>query len=150
MSSEVTSTARRVIAPSRGLPQTIIRYMTIVLIFWLIIPTDEAEAAFLDWWSNTARIADRSQLIGEYLSKPTEIPLSFPVDDPPWATIDCRPYVNVALWRDANAFYDQIKDKMSTEKKDFEVILRKRVVVDPAASRRGQFAFPGPLANEVN
>jgi len=116
--------------------------MVIILVFWQIKPTEEAVAAFLDWWRTKAIVKDRSGLIGEYLSQPSEGMALFEVDDPPWSEVECHPFVNVGLWKDAESFHEQIRDYMTVVRQPFEAVLRKRVCVDPVASRMGSWPLP--------
>lgn len=76
----------------------------IVLVEWRIKKGREQE--FLDYWSTRATIADRSGLIGEFLSR-VEDPEKFPWMqwrlDPSWTT-----FVNVGFWRTSSDFQQQI------------------------------------------
>ena len=81
--------------------------MVVVLIHWRIKPTEEAEAAFSDFWKNEAKIDDKSSLAAEFLSAPVparEVP--FRVDDLTLGhgVLDCKHFVNVGIWETWDAF----------------------------------------------
>lgn len=125
--------------------------MIIVLVFWQIHDNDEAITSFRKWWSESAAIEDRSGLVGEYLCDAADVHVSFQVaDQPPWVTTDAptRPFVNVAIWKDVDSFYEQVGQYMG-QTQPFEVVPRQRVVVNHVASRRGAWGFPGVLNDEV-
>src|SRR5205809_96814 len=42
----------------------------IAIILWKVLPGDENQRAFLDFWAQTLELSDRSRLAGEYLSHP--------------------------------------------------------------------------------
>jgi hypothetical protein len=57
----------------------------------------------------------------------------------------CQLYVNIGLWDDLAAFEHEIGQyipKTPEEKKDFEIQVRQRIVLDPVAWRRGYSDLP--------
>ena len=87
-------------APSPRLPP-----LRIVVVHWKIRLGREAE--FLDYWKTRSVIANRSGLVSEYLSSVAER------DRVPWITLqglssEYTSYFNVGIWRDLDAFQDQI------------------------------------------
>ena len=114
--------------------------MRIVLVEWRI--TKGQESLFLDYWSRRETIDDRSGLIGEFLSH---------VEDPgkfPWVTCELSPdwtcFVNVGLWRDADAFQAQIGCRLNDKrpKLPFEYERRRRTFLGPQRWRFGDTAIP--------
>jgi hypothetical protein len=107
----------------------------IVLVEWRIKKGREDE--FLDYWSTRATIADRSGLIGEFLSR-VEDRKQFPWMvwglDRRWTT-----FVNVGFWRDGADFQQQIGRFIDNSKPPlaFEAQRRRRVLVAPERWRMG-------------
>ena len=121
--------------------------MVVVLIHWRIKPTDEAEAAFFEYWTNDATINDKSSLAAEFLSAPMlarDVP--FRVDDLTLGPgiLDCRHFVNVGIWETWEAFYDQVGKNMGDDApvKPFEADRRTRTVLRPRESRVGSWPLP--------
>ncbi len=114
--------------------------MRIVLVEWRIIKGQEN--LFLDYWSRRETITDRSGLIGEFLSR-GEDPGQFP-----WITCELSPnwtsFVNVGLWRDAEAFQDQIGWRLDDTRPimPFEYERRRRTFLGPQRWRFGGTAIP--------
>jgi hypothetical protein len=111
----------------------------IVLVEWRIKKGREQE--FLDYWSTRATIADRSGLIGEFLSR---------VEDRkqyPWMVWDLdrrwTTYVNVGFWRNGADFQEQIGRFIDNSKppQAFEAQKRRRVFVVPERWRIGEAPF---------
>lgn len=111
----------------------------IVLVEWRIKKGREDE--FLEYWSTRATIADRSGLIGEFLSR---------VEDRkqyPWMVwnLDRRwtTFVNVGFWRDGADFQEQIGRFIDNSKppQAFEATKRRRVFIAPERWRIGQAPF---------
>lgn len=121
--------------------------MIIVLIHWRIKPTDEAVAAFYDYWKNKAKIKDKSGLTGEFLSAPLPArQFPFRVDDLALGPglLDCRHFINVGIWKDWEAFFEQVGQYMNDDKplQDFEADRRTRTILEPQQWRMGQFDLP--------
>jgi len=121
--------------------------LVIVLIHWRIKPTAEAEAAFFDFWTKTAKIENKEGLAGEFLSAP--LPANqFPyrVDDLSIGSgdLDCKHYINVGFWKDSDSFHAEVGKYMSDDKplKPFEADHRTRTVLEPRQWRMGDFALP--------
>ena len=116
--------------------------MRIVLVEWRIIKGQEN--LFLDYWSRRETIDDRSGLIGEFLSRVEDR------KDFPWMTCELSPdwtcFVNVGLWRDADAFQAQIGWRLNDKrpKMSFEHERRRRTFLGPQRWRFG--ATPIPVA----
>ncbi len=114
--------------------------MRIVLVEWRIIKGQENH--FLDYWSRREVIDDRSGLIGEFLSR-VEDPATFS-----WMTCELSPdwtcFVNVGLWRDADAFQAQIGWRLDDNrpKMAFEYERRRRTFLGPQRWRFGGTEFP--------
>ena len=121
--------------------------MVVVLIHWRIKPTEEAEAAFSDFWKNEAKIDDKSSLAAEFLSAPVparEVP--FRVDDLTLGhgVLDCKHFVNVGIWETWDAFYEQVGKYMGDDApmKPFEADRRTRTVLRLRQSRVGSWSLP--------
>lgn len=111
----------------------------IVLVEWRIKKGREEE--FLEYWSTRATIADRSGLIGEFLSR---------VEDRkqyPWMVWDLdrrwTTFVNVGFWRDGADFQEQIGRFIDNSKppQAFEAAKRRRVFIAPERWRIGEAPF---------
>jgi hypothetical protein len=107
----------------------------IVLVEWRIKKGREDE--FLEYWSKRATIADRSGLIGEFLSR-VEDRKQFPWMvwdlDRRWTT-----FVNVGFWNKGADFQEQVGKFIDTSKPPlaFEAQRRRRVFVAPERWRIG-------------
>ena len=114
--------------------------MRIVLVEWRIAKGQES--LFLDYWSRRETIDDRSGLIGEFLSR-VEDRAQFP-----WMTCelssDWTCFVNVGLWRDADAFQAEIGWRLDDKrpKMSFEHERRRRTFLGPERWRFGGTAMP--------
>ena len=114
--------------------------MRIVLVEWRIIKGQEN--LFLDYWSRRETIEDRSGLIGEFLSRVAD------QGQFPWMTCELSPdwtcFVNVGLWRDADAFQAQIGWRLNDKrpKMPFEYDRRRRTFLGPQRWRFGGTAIP--------
>ncbi len=114
--------------------------MRIVLVEWRIVRGQEN--LFLDYWSRRETIDDRSGLIGEFLSR-VEDRTAFP-----WMTCEFSPnwtcFVNVGLWRDADAFQAQIGWRLNDRlpKMSFEYERRRRTFLGPQRWRFGGTPIP--------
>lgn len=121
--------------------------MILVLIHWRIKPDDASEAAFFEFWTRVAKIDDKTNLIGEFLSAP--VPASqfpFLVDDlsAGHSQGNCRHFINVGAWKDWESFNDQVGKFMDDAKpmKEFEAERRTRTILAPKQWRVGAAALP--------
>lgn len=117
--------------------------MVIVLVYWRILKGQEED--FKSYWRSELSVADRSRLSGEFLSEPTGH------ETYPWVTADIRSgsddftaFINVGLWRDAEAFHEQIGQYFDPAKGklDFEYELRTRALLTPHCWRLGTWPLP--------
>jgi hypothetical protein len=115
--------------------------MQIVFVDWLIIKGQEKK--FKDYWKAALPVEDRSMMVGEFLSEPTEH------EKYNWVTWDLRRdeatrFINIGLWASAEAFHDQIGRYFNPAKgkEDFEFKLRRRALLTPACWRMGDWALP--------
>jgi hypothetical protein len=114
--------------------------MRIILVHWKIRPGREDE--FIAHWSTISAVADRSGLVGEFLTVP---------DDPvvyPWITWPLDPsyrtFINIGLWRDGAAFQEQFGRHINdcAPLLPFEAERRTRILVEPKAWRTGAAPLP--------
>ena len=114
--------------------------MRIVIVEWRI--KKGQEATFLDYWSKTEAIEDRSGLIGEYLSHVED------QEDCLWITLEFgegwSTYVNVGVWSDAAAFREQVGPKINDQRPalPFEHQKRRRTFLCPDRWRVGDATLP--------
>ena len=111
------------------------------MVHWKIKPGREAE--FLDYWGTRSVVGDRSGLVGEYLSS---------VEDrerAPWITwqtlnLTYTSFFNVGLWRDVDAFQDQIGKFIDNSRPPlpFEAERRERIFLVPERWRAGRSSLP--------
>ena len=106
--------------------------MHVVLVHWRIKPDEESIKAFLKDWREVYTIGDRSGLIAEFLSESISAK-DFP--DTTWhldpeALEDFKSFVNVALWRSAKDFHDQVAKHYNDTRpmRPYEMYRRRRVV----------------------
>ena len=120
--------------------------MHVVMVHWRIKPDDKSVQAFLKHWREKNTIVVRDGLVAEFLSESLS-PKNFP--DTTWhldsdSLGDFKSYVNVALWRSAKDFHEQVahlyNDK--AEMKSFEKYRRRRVVAESSDWRIGKFPLP--------
>jgi hypothetical protein len=119
----------------------------IVLIHWRIKTTNEDVAAFYKWWTEKATIEDKSSLAGEYLSKPLPAgDFNFLVDDlsPKVNEVDHWGFVNVGLWDNWKAFYQQVGHNFRDDRGllPFEAARRTRTILEPQQWRIGAWELP--------
>ena len=114
--------------------------MRIIFVEWRIKKGREEE--FLEYWSTRATVADRSGLIGEFLTR-VESRKQFPwivwnLDDR-WTT-----FYNVGLWRERTDFQEQIGRFIDTSRppQPFEARRRRRVFLAPERWRLGCPGLP--------
>jgi hypothetical protein len=123
--------------------------MFIALIHWRIVPDRVDE--FLQYWKNNNTIGERKGLIAEFLSEslpqdklpiPIRIPISWHLDENSLG--DFKSYVTVGLWKDSEAFYDQVKGYLNEDRPmlPFEKYRRRRVIFDSVCWRIGQWKMP--------
>ena len=127
--------------------------MHVVLVHWRIKPEAEHIAAFLKDWREVYTITDRTGLIGEFLSESSPAKI-FP--DTTWhldpeALGNFKSFVNVALWRDAKDFHEQIAKNYNDQNpmRLYEQYRRRRVVAECSAWRIGDFKLPLTDSAEV-
>ena len=115
--------------------------LRIIVVHWKIKPGKEAD--FLSHWSTRSVVGDRSGLVSEYLSSVEARGRA------PWITWQTlRPeytsYFNVGVWRDLNAFQDQIGRYIDDSRAllPFEAERRERVLLAPEAWRTGRSILP--------
>lgn len=123
--------------------------MVILLIHWKIRPDDASVRAFRKWWKDHG-LPKPENFSGEYLSEP----LTPDVAGFPCTTFNVssdvrfRSFFNVAIWRDQDAFRQDVIEKVvegRRELEDFEFDHRKRMVLRPVMSRPGKLPLPdGP------
>ena len=121
--------------------------MILVLIHWRIKPDDASEAAFFSFWTEVAKIEDKMNLIGEFLSVPVSADtFPFKVDDfsVGHSQEDCRHFINVGAWKDWQSFNDQVGKYMDDARpiEDFEAERRTRTVLEPKHWRVGRAILP--------
>lgn len=120
--------------------------MIIVLIHWRIKPDAVSETAFLDFWKTVAKVSDKENLIGEFLSAPLSAKdFPFKVDDLSvgHSKDSCTHFVNVAMWKDWESFQHQVGKYFDDAKpmQPFEAERRSRTILDPKEWRRGEAAL---------
>jgi len=120
--------------------------MFIILIHWRIKPDAEKVNAFKKHWRENVPINDDNGLVGEYLSEtlPEEV-VDYPID--PASPADDKPYVsfvNVGIWRDERAFYEQVGKYIPVKGTmlEFEQYPRRRIPLEPVFWRRGKYQLP--------
>ena len=120
--------------------------MHVVLVHWRIKPDEESIQAFLKHWREKNTISDRSGLVAEFLSECLS-PKDFP--DTTWhldsgSLGDHKSYVNVALWRAATDFHEQVARHYNDARPmlSFEKYRRRRVVAESNDWRIGAFKLP--------
>ena len=116
--------------------------MIIVLIWWRIKPTDEAEAEFKERWRQELKIDDKSCLLGEFLSMPVAADeLKFLSQDFLDIYGDYRTFVNVGIWRDLSSFEQQVGKYFDDNQPPlgFEALHRRRTILKPEVVRLGNW-----------
>ena len=115
--------------------------LRVVIVHWKIKLGEEAK--FLEYWSTRSVVGDRSGLVSEYLSSVEE------QDRAPWIiwqALDTAytSYFNVGIWRDLDAFQDQIGRYIDNNRPllPFEAKRRERVLLAPEAWRVGRSTPP--------
>jgi hypothetical protein len=104
-----------------------------------------AKREFKQYWKSDLPINDRTGLVGEFLSQPSGH------EKYRWVNWDLRStdastiFINVGLWKDAEAFHLQIGQYFNPQggKLGFEYELRERALLSPACWRMGSWVLPG-------
>lgn len=110
--------------------------LRIIVVHWKI--RQGMEDQFLHYWASRATIADRSGLVAEFLSSPADRQrltwINWSGLDPRWTS-----FYNVGLWRDEDAFQDQIGRFIDNTRppQAFEAAPRERVLLKPERWRVG-------------
>lgn len=126
--------------------------MFAALIHWSIKP--EHVDDFLQHWKTVNTVADRSQLIGEFVCKPYSredfnyIDWQLEADQPE----ESVSFVTIGLWSEAEAFREQVARhfNLDDDPKFFEAHRRRRVVLHPEAWRTGAGLLPTDDSPGVN
>ena len=120
--------------------------MHVVLVHWRVKPDEENVAAFLEHWRGVNTIANREGLVAEFLSEPLSAKV---FADTTWhldqdSLGDFKSFVNVAVWRDAEDFHEQVARHYNDDRPmlPFEKYRRRRVVADSSNWRVGSFKLP--------
>lgn len=115
--------------------------MFIVLVFWHI--KKGSEDAFFTHWKTIAKIENRTNIAGEFLSFPIpQADLGYEVQnlDKP-GDENVVHFVNVGLWKDEQSFSKEIKPIMGDDKPPlpFEARKRTRIALTPRHWRTGEW-----------
>ena len=121
--------------------------LRMVVVHWKIKQGREAE--FLDYWAQRSVVADRSGLVGEFLSS-VEDRGRFPWINMQTVSTSYTSFFNIGIWRDAAAFEDQIGKYIDNSRPPlpFEAERRERVLLQPERWRIGRTALS--LADQPN
>jgi heme-degrading monooxygenase HmoA len=116
--------------------------MIIVLIHWKIAKGRETE--FLADWETRFTIKNRDGMVAEYMSavksRADHPYITWPIGcDDPKNERACAHFINVSIWDSAERFNDEVARHFNDTNPplSYEVERRRRVVIDPLASRRG-------------
>ena len=90
---------------ARTSPRAAVTPIRVVVVHWKVKQGREDE--FLDYWAQRSVVADRSGLVGEFLSS-VEDQARFPWINMQAVSTTYTSFFNVGIWRDAMAFEDQI------------------------------------------
>lgn len=122
--------------------------MVIVLIKWKIRAGRKDIDDFLNSWRQEAFVQDRRGLIGEFLSevgtKACFPYITWDVSDGDDERQECKVFINVGIWADADSFHEQIAQYFNdgNPPKEFEVEPRVRTVLTPKCWRMGDALLP--------
>lgn len=112
----------------------------LVVVHWKIKQGQEQE--FLDYWAQRSPVADRSGLVGEFLSSVLDR------DRFPWINMQAvsasyTSFFNIGIWKNSAAFQDQIGKYIDTSRPSlpFEAERRERVFLQPERWRIGGSAL---------
>lgn len=112
----------------------------LVVVHWKIRQGREQE--FLDYWAQRSPVADRSGLVGEFLSSVGDR------DRFPWINMQAihasyTSFFNIGIWKNSAAFEDQIGRYIDNSRPplEFEAERRERVFLQPERWRIGGSAL---------
>lgn len=121
--------------------------MIIVIIHWRIHPNNVSRADFFEYWKKNLEIEDKTNLVGEFLSKPLSaseanfacLTMNSEASD------DYESFFNIGIWKDLASFEKEIikpfvGDKSTIEA--FEYQYRERMILEPQSRRIGNFNLP--------
>lgn len=115
--------------------------LCIVVVHWKIKLGKEAE--FLNYWSTRSVVENRSGLVSEHLSSVEDRDRASWIT---WQTLSptYTSYFNVGVWRDLDAFQDQIGRYIDNNRPPlpFEAERRERILLAPEAWRIGRSTLP--------
>lgn len=133
--------------PAAANPGAAATNIRMVVVHWKIKQGREAE--FLDYWGQRSVVADRSGLVGEFLSS-VEDRGRFPWINMQTVSNSYTSFFNIGIWRDAAAFDDQIGKYIDNARPPlpFEAERRERVLLQPERWRIGRTALS--LADQPN
>lgn len=117
--------------------------LTFAIIEWKIKKGMEKD--FLDYWATKSTLADRTGLVGEFLSSEGEATGQFPwINWQTRSTPEYTVYYNVGIWKSSKDYVEQIGKFADNSRSPmpFEYDHRRRVLVDPVEWRRGPVALP--------
>ncbi len=112
----------------------------LVVVHWKIKQGQEQE--FLDYWAQRSPVADRSGLVGEFLSS-VEDRDRFPWINMQAVSASYTSFFNIGIWKNSAAFQDQIGKYIDTSRPPlpFEAERRERVFLQPERWRIGGSAL---------
>ncbi len=125
--------------------------LAFAIIEWKIKKGQDKE--FLDYWGTKSTIADRTGLIGEFLSSERDAPGQFPwINWQTRSTPEYTVYYNVGIWRSSKDYSEQIGKFADNSRAPmpFEYDHRHRVLVEPVEWRRGPVSLPDADAPGVH
>jgi hypothetical protein len=108
--------------------------MHVVLVHWRIKPDEESVNAFFKHWREVNKVEVRDGLVAEFLSESISAKV-FPHTTwhlDPESLGDFKSFVNVAVWRDAKDFHEQIARHYNDTRAmlPFEKYRRRRTVAE--------------------
>ena len=121
----------------------------IILVHWQIRPTCEIE--FLNHWRTVSLVANRTGLVGEFLSEVVSAdPISAPfitwILSEPGSDIakEAKHFVNVGMWSSEIAFLTEIAADFEDNAplRPFELRRRRRLMLNPTSWRIGAAQLP--------
>ena len=112
----------------------------LVVVHWKIKQGQEQE--FLDYWAQRSPVADRSGLVGEFLSS-VEDRDRFPWINMQAVSANYTSFFNIGIWKNSAAFQAQIGKYIDTSRPPlpFEAERRERVFLQPERWRIGGSAL---------
>jgi hypothetical protein len=119
----------------------------IALVLWRIKKSERD--TFIKKWKEEFVVSDRTGLIGEFLSEPCDVEderlKTFKLGEVGEISDQKVVLVNVGIWRPIEDFNAQVARDMKVndaEKREFEVEVRLRVLMNPIAWRLGDAQLP--------